>query len=157
VFEGFKLEIKIVSYMGNARMLIARDMTLIIKLQQMRRDFVANVSHELRTPLTVLRGYMEMFSDETAHDQWQKALPSMRQQADRMSNMLQELLILSRLESGDKPLNLVSVDIDIIIEVTATAIQHKILHNYFTATAVIYHNDFCQSLIGSCHYHFSTF
>ena len=124
VNKELKLEIKIVSYMGNARMLIARDMTLIIKLQQMRRDFVANVSHELRTPLTVLRGYLEMFSDETAHDQWQKALPSMRQQADRMSNMLQELLILSRLESGDKPLDLVSVDVDILLqEVIAEATE----------------------------------
>jgi two-component system phosphate regulon sensor histidine kinase PhoR len=120
VNKEIKLEIKIVSYMGNARMLIARDMTPILKLQQMRRDFVANVSHELRTPLTVISGYLEIFSSKTPPEQWKKALPAMRQQAARMSGMLQELLALSHLESGEKPLNLVSIDINTILQEVIT-------------------------------------
>ena len=111
-----KIEVKIVSYMGNARMLIARDMTPIHKLQQMRRDFVANVSHELRTPLTVISGYLEIFSSKTPPEQWKEALPVMRQQAFRMSSMLQELLALSHLESGEKPLNLVSIDVNTLLQ-----------------------------------------
>ncbi|MFT7234777.1 MAG: two-component system phosphate regulon sensor histidine kinase PhoR [Methylophagaceae bacterium] len=121
---NIQLEIKIVSYMGNGRMLLARDMTQTVKLQKMRRDFVANVSHELRTPLTVLRGYLEMFDDETPATQWQKALPAMRQQSERMSNMLQELLTLSRLETGEKTLHAIPADVGATLqEIIADATQ----------------------------------
>jgi two-component system phosphate regulon sensor histidine kinase PhoR len=119
-----QLEIKIVSYMGSGRMLLARDMTQTVKLQKMRRDFVANVSHELRTPLTVLRGYFEMFDDKTPADQWQNALPAMRQQSERMSDMLHELLTLSRLETGEKALQVVPVDMGATLqEIIADATQ----------------------------------
>jgi two-component system phosphate regulon sensor histidine kinase PhoR len=111
-----KLEIKIVRYMGNGRMLVARDMTQTVKLQKMRRDFVANASHELRTPLTVLRGYLEMFNDKTPPEQWQSALPVMRQQAERMGDMLQELLTLSRLETGEKTLEIVPNDVAYVLQ-----------------------------------------
>ncbi|MCL4125066.1 UNVERIFIED_CONTAM: hypothetical protein GTU68_000791 [Idotea baltica] len=107
--------------MGNGRMLLATDITQTVKLQKMRRDFVANVSHELRTPLTVLKGYLEMFDNKTPPEQWQNALPVMRQQADRMSDMLHELLTLSRLETGEKPLlesptNVGQILADIIVD-----------------------------------------
>lgn len=118
VNPAIQLEIKVVQYMGSGRMLVARDMTQIVKLQKMRRDFVANVSHELRTPLTVLLGYLEMFDgDATAtQQQWQAALPAMKQQAERMSEMLQELLSLSRLETGEKELQNSSTDIVKLLE-----------------------------------------
>ena len=119
-----QLEIKIVSYIGSGRMLLARDMTQTVKLQKMRRDFVANVSHELRTPLTVLRGYLEMFDDKTPVDQWQNALPAMSQQAERMSDMLHELLTLSRLETGEKALQVVPVNVgNTLQEIVADATQ----------------------------------
>lgn len=113
---SIQLEIKVVRYMGDGRMLIARDMTQTVKLQKMRRDFVANVSHELRTPLTVLRGYLEMFSaHDSSEEQWRSALPAMTQQAERMGDMLQELLALSRLETGDKELQAGPVNIAILL------------------------------------------
>ena len=99
-----QLEIKLVSYMGNGRLLIARDITQTVKLQQMRRDFVANFSHELRTPLTVLKGYLESFEPGTPAEQWQQALPVMQQQTQRMHLMIKDLLALSSLETGEKPL-----------------------------------------------------
>jgi len=99
-----QLEVKIVNYMGKGRLLIARDMTQTIKLQRMRRDFVANVSHELRTPLTVLHGYLEMFTAESSAQQWGAALPVMQQQTQRMDVMIKDLLTLSQLEMGEKPL-----------------------------------------------------
>ena len=102
--------------MGSGRMLIARDMTQTVKLQKMRRDFVANVSHELRTPLTVLHGYLEMFDHQTPSEQWQNALPAMRQQAERMSDMLHELLTLSRLETGEKALHVVPSDVAYVLQ-----------------------------------------
>jgi len=116
VSSEVKLEINIVKYMGGGRMLVARDMTQTVKLQKMRRDFVANVSHELRTPLTVLRGYLEMFDDKTAAEQWQSGLPVMRQQAERMDDMLNELLTLSRLETGEKALQVAPTDVGAILE-----------------------------------------
>ncbi len=116
VNSEMKLEIKIVSYMGNGRMLLARDMTKTVKLQKIRRDFVANVSHELRTPLTVLRGYLEMFDETTPAEQWRNALPAMRQQSGRMSDMLHELLTLSRLETGEKALQTTPVDIAYLLQ-----------------------------------------
>jgi len=99
-----RLEVKIVNYMGKGRLLIARDMTQEINLQRMRRDFVANVSHELRTPLTVLHGYLEMFTAESSAEQWGNALPVMQQQTQRMDAMIKDLLTLSQLEMGEKPL-----------------------------------------------------
>lgn len=121
---NIQLEIKIVSYMGNGRMLLARDMTQTVKLQKMRRDFVANVSHELRTPLTVLRGYLEMFDENTPIEQWQNALPAMRQQSERMSEMLHELLTLSRLETGEKAMQIVPADVSLLLqEIVADAKQ----------------------------------
>ncbi len=116
VNASIQLEIKIVSYMGSGRMLLARDMTQTVKLQKMRRDFVANVSHELRTPLTVLRGYLEMFDNNTPVEQWHNALPAMRQQSERMSEMLHELLTLSRLETGEKALQVTATDVGTVLQ-----------------------------------------
>jgi two-component system phosphate regulon sensor histidine kinase PhoR len=111
VDETMQLELKLVSYMGSNRLLIARDITQTIKLQRMRRDFVANVSHELRTPLTVLRGYLEAFTDDTPPEMWQSALPAMRQQSERMHLMIKDLLVLSQLETGEKALRRVPTDV----------------------------------------------
>ncbi|PHS70006.1 MAG: phosphate regulon sensor histidine kinase PhoR [Methylophaga sp.] len=113
------LEMKIVSYMGNGRLLIARDMSQTVKLQKMRRDFVANVSHELRTPLTVLYGYLELFDQDSPADMWRSALPVMRQQTQRMNLMLSDLLVLSQLETGEKKLQHEPVDISVLLATIA--------------------------------------
>jgi len=106
-----QLEMKIIAYMGNGRLLIARDMTQSVKLQRMRRDFIANVSHELRTPLTVLRGYLETFTGQSPVEQWAASLPVMRQQTERMHLMIKDLLVLSQLETGEKTLRHEATDI----------------------------------------------
>ena len=104
VNQAIQLELKVVEYANKDRLLIARDVTQTIKLQRMRRDFVANVSHELRTPLTVLKGYLESFDQHTDPSMWQHALPVMQQQTQRMHLMIKDLLALSQLETGEKPL-----------------------------------------------------
>lgn len=86
---------------GKSRILVSvRDISRVKRLEQMRRDFVANASHELRSPLTVLSGYLEMMADdvETAA-RWHQPLESARSQAKRMQAILEDLLELSRLES----------------------------------------------------------
>jgi two-component system phosphate regulon sensor histidine kinase PhoR len=114
--ENMQLEMKLVNYMGAGRLLIARDITQTIKLQRMRRDFVANVSHELKTPLTVLRGYLEAFTDDTDSSQWQAALPAMRQQSERMHLMIKDLLVLSQLETGEKALRRIPTDVGKLLQ-----------------------------------------
>lgn len=82
-------------------LLLARDVTSHLRLEQIRRDFMANVSHELRTPLTVVVGYLEALHD--AEDEglrpWRRELDVMHQQTGRMRHLVEDLLLLSRLES----------------------------------------------------------
>ncbi len=70
----------------------------------MRRDFVSNVSHEMRTPLTVLSGYLETLADQTDRmpPEWRRPMDAMRHQAGRMEALITDLLLLSRLETGDR-------------------------------------------------------
>jgi two-component system phosphate regulon sensor histidine kinase PhoR len=72
----------------------------LMRLEHMRRDFVANVSHELRTPLTVVHGYLDMM-DPTDQPEWAPILHEMRRQSQRMTQLVEDLLTLSRLEAQD--------------------------------------------------------
>lgn len=104
VLRGNILMIRIIPYGRSRRLLVARDMTKIQRLEGMRRDFIANFSHELRTPMTVLRGYLEgMQGDENLQRDWGDALRTMNQQIKRMEYINDDLLFLSRLESPDNP------------------------------------------------------
>ena len=96
-----RVSVLVVPYGKDQRLLIARDVTRLQRLEQIRRDFVANVSHELRTPLTVLRGFLETLRDGAGTDprEWQRSLQLMEQQATRMQRIVNDLLLLSRLET----------------------------------------------------------
>jgi two-component system phosphate regulon sensor histidine kinase PhoR len=83
------------------KMLLARDITELARVEAMRRDFVANVSHELRTPITVLVGFLEAFDDMPDPDpaEFRKHIPLMREQSDRIRRLVDDLLTLARLEN----------------------------------------------------------
>ena len=74
------------------------------RLEHVRRDFVANASHELRTPLTSIRGFVEALEDGAVQEpeKAQRFLGKIRTHADRMAALVEDLLELSRLESGDR-------------------------------------------------------
>ena len=95
-----RLEFRI-NYFGDGEsLLIVRDVTRLYKLEQMRKDFVANVSHELRTPLTVISGYLETLEDSMPLDTpWEKPVQQMQQQASRMTTLINDLTMLSILET----------------------------------------------------------
>ncbi len=106
VDDALVLNARIVPYGKKQRLLLATDITRVRRLEQMRRDFIANVSHELRTPLTVVVGYLETLldSDSPALEAWWQPLRGMRQQAGRMLHIIEDLLMLARLESQkDRP------------------------------------------------------
>ncbi|BCA93506.1 PAS domain-containing sensor histidine kinase [Idiomarina sp. WRN-38] len=94
------LQYQITLYGDDERLVMARDITRLHRLEQMRRDFVANVSHELRTPLTVLSGYLETYGDlkEMLPPRLSKGIGQMEEQTKRMQNLVNDLLLLSRLE-----------------------------------------------------------
>ncbi len=95
------LNVHIFPYEHGRRLLIARDVTRLQRLQAVRQDFVANVSHELRTPLTVLAGYIETLLDteDELPDDLQRILQHMHLQSERMRRIVEDLLLLSRLET----------------------------------------------------------
>lgn len=105
------LEIKVVSYGKGLRLLLAQDVTQLKKMERMRKDFVANVSHELRTPLTVLKGYLETLTDfdDGLSPLHTTSLAQMLQQTDRMQHLVDDLLLLTRLETQQKKSDCVDV------------------------------------------------
>jgi two-component system, OmpR family, phosphate regulon sensor histidine kinase PhoR len=105
--DARQLQFQITRYGHNERLVMVRDITRIHRLEQVRKDFVANVSHELRTPLTVLKGYLETLSDQVGDiaPQWRKPLQQMQQQSERMSLLVNDLIKLSRLETEDPETN----------------------------------------------------
>jgi len=100
------LSIHLLPYAGGFRLMQARDVTQSERLDRMRRDFVANVSHELRTPLTILGGFLETVRElELTPAEHERYLGLMADQSDRMLRIVQDLLMLSALESAPKPGN----------------------------------------------------
>jgi len=99
--DGTTLSVRVIPYGNEQRLLIARDVSHQLRLEQMRRDFVANVSHELRTPLTVVSGCAEtmMDADDPCIREWGRPLRLVQQQANRMQQIVEDLLLLSRLET----------------------------------------------------------
>ncbi|WP_028774636.1 phosphate regulon sensor histidine kinase PhoR [Shewanella waksmanii] len=99
--DGRVLEIRIMGYGAGQLLLMARDITRVRQLEGMRKEFVANVSHELKTPLTVLQGYLEMMQGMAEPNSPNvKAMDQMQQQTNRMRSMVEQLLVLSRIEDA---------------------------------------------------------
>jgi two-component system, OmpR family, phosphate regulon sensor histidine kinase PhoR len=87
---------------------VLHDISEIERVEKTRRDFIANVSHELRTPLTSIRGYAETLldSDQTSNGNAREFLQVIRRNAERMSRLTEDLLVLARVESGEEKLDL---------------------------------------------------
>lgn len=96
------LELQLVLFGENQKLLICRDVSHLEKIETMRRDFVANVSHELRTPLTVVGGFIETLKDidGAIPDNLRHYFDLMEEQTSRMRNLVEDLLTLSQLESS---------------------------------------------------------
>ena len=100
------LSLQLVPFGESQKLLVARDITELERVDAMRRDFIANVSHELRTPLTVVGGFVETLADapELPASESRRYFDLMLDHTRRMQRLLDDLLTLSRLESADHSL-----------------------------------------------------
>jgi two-component system phosphate regulon sensor histidine kinase PhoR len=117
--DGLVLSIQFVPYVESQHLLLSHDITQGIRVETMRRDFVANVSHELRTPLTVLVGFLETVRElKLDPERSRDYLNLMSEQSKRMQRIIDDLLTLSMLESAPEPPQGERVDISLLLERT---------------------------------------
>lgn len=107
--ENKRLDFRLVPFATEGYLLLVRDITHVQRLMQMRQDFIANVSHELRTPLSVIIGYMENLENLEDLECMEprllhELLLKSQSQASRMKSIVEDLLILSRLDTEAIPL-----------------------------------------------------
>jgi len=102
---------QLIAYGEDQRLLMLRDVTREVRLEQMRKDFVANASHELRSPLTVVAGYLETFGADPGLGELAGPINEMRRQTDRMTRIIEDLLELSRFEANDSPIKGLPIDV----------------------------------------------
>ena len=117
VNDHLRIQLYITRYGNNEHLMLVRDVTRLHQLEQMRKDFIANVSHELRTPLTVICGYLETLLDnvDDVNPRWKRPLSQMQQQGERMQTLLNDLLLLAKLEATDYPSDNQPVPIDSLL------------------------------------------
>ena len=114
--EDCYLSLQVVPYGDGQQLLLVSDVSRQMRLEAVRRDFVANASHELRSPLTVISGYLETLSQDPALDRdLQGPVAEMRRQAERMTAIIRDLLELSRLEETDEVVGGESLDVAALI------------------------------------------
>jgi two-component system phosphate regulon sensor histidine kinase PhoR len=113
-----KLVCQIIPFENRRQILVTHDATESARIEEMRRDFIANASHELRTPLTVIVGFLEIASSTPDLDSASRMahLKLMAEQGRRMQRLIEDMLTLSRLESVDYPMRPEPVRIGALVE-----------------------------------------
>lgn len=116
-FRNRKLIIQIIPFENRRQILVTHDATESERIEMMRRDFIANASHELRTPLTVINGFLEIALSQPDLDPETRMshLKLMSEQGQRMQNLVEDMLALTRLESVDHPLRAERVDMQSLL------------------------------------------
>ncbi|QBM18910.1 phosphate regulon sensor protein PhoR [Marinobacter sp. JH2] len=111
------LEFQINQFGDDDRLIVAKDVTRLFQLEQMRRDFIGNVSHEMRTPLTVISGYLETLIDhvEELPPKWRRAIHTMQTQSSRMEALITDLILLSKIETGEHTADQVPTDVEVML------------------------------------------
>ena len=119
------LEIKLVPFGANQKLLICRDISQLEKIDTMRRDFIANVSHELRTPLTVVGGFLETLMDMkgVVSKSTRSYFDLMQEQTKRMQLLIEDLLTLSQLESSATVPQDTEIDVKALLKSVMTEAQ----------------------------------
>jgi two-component system phosphate regulon sensor histidine kinase PhoR len=108
-------------------LLVIHDLTRVRQLENTRRDFVANVSHELRTPLSLIKGYVETLIDGAKDDPAValRFLQTIEKHADRLTFLIEDLLTISKLESGQIIMNLQAVELGSVVSRVMEDLQSR--------------------------------
>lgn len=112
------LEVQLIPYGNNQKLIISRDITQWERAESARRDFVANVSHEMRTPITVLSGFLETLSDmeKISPELLARSMALMQGETKRMQYLVEDLLMLAQLENGPPLVDADTVDVESLVE-----------------------------------------
>lgn len=108
--------------------LVLNDITPLRRLEQVRKDFVANVSHELKTPITLIKGFAETLQDRSVREspEAERFLEILFRNAERMDALVDDLLTLARLERTDAPpLRKDQTRIKPLLETVAASLEHR--------------------------------
>src|SRR5579863_9012245 len=127
--EDAYLSLQVAPYGDGQLLLLVSDVSRQMRLEAVRRDFVANASHELRSPLTVISGYLETLAGDAALDPDLEApLAEMRRQAARMTSIIHDLLELSRLEETDEIVGGAPVDVAALLALLRKDVLARPVH-----------------------------
>ena len=98
-------------------LLLIEDITQAFHLNQTRKDFISNVTHELKTPLTVFSGFLEPMCEDIEQfpDAWEKNIKLMYQQSLRMNDIVNDMLLLSKLEVNNSPAVMQKVNMPLLL------------------------------------------
>lgn len=107
--------------------LIFNDITRLKKLEEIRKDFVANVSHEIKTPITAIKGFAETLLDGAINDKENalKFLEIIKNHSERLNSLVSDLLTLSSIELGDVKIEKADVNLDEVVEAVFTTLKEK--------------------------------
>jgi two-component system, OmpR family, phosphate regulon sensor histidine kinase PhoR len=123
------LSLQLVPYGEGQHLLLVRDVSRQMRLENMRKDFVANASHELRSPLSVVAGYLETLAHDPAlHEELRSPVNEMRRQAERMTSIIQDLLALSKLEESEEIVGGSYIDVPALLAVLRKDVLARPLH-----------------------------
>lgn len=105
---------------------VLHEITDLRRLEQVRKDFVANVSHELRTPLTAIQGFAETLLSGALEDQQnnRRFVEIIRDHATRLSRLTDDLLKLSRIEAGKLDMDFQAVDLGLLMEASVESARN---------------------------------
>jgi two-component system phosphate regulon sensor histidine kinase PhoR len=127
--EDNYLSLQVAPYGDGQLLLLVSDVSRQMRLEAVRRDFVANASHELRSPLTVVSGYLETLGQDPALDpDLSGPVAEMRRQAERMTGIIRDLLELSRLEETDEVVGGAPIDVAALLSLLRKDVLARAVH-----------------------------
>jgi len=103
------------------------DITRLRKLEEIRKDFVANVSHEIKTPITAIKGFAETLLEGAIDDKKnaRKFLETIKNHSERLNSLVRDLLTLSRIELGDITIEKKEINLDEVVDTVFATLQEK--------------------------------
>ena len=124
--------------------MLLQDITDLKKLEQMRKEFIANISHELKTPLTSIGGFVETVYDELEDDNLshKEFLKIISEEVERLTRLIDDLTTISRLETRAEPIEFVEVEAQPFIE----KIQSIAIEGWKTNRVKLYTNNIQEGL-----------